>query len=56
METSLYREPTVCPVDRITDLQPDLVSTFTLVNVPPTLNFSFSISPSVMLEEEFVSF
>lgn len=56
METSLYCEPSVCPVDCITDLQPDLALTFTLVNVLPNPNFSFSISSSVMLEEESVSF
>lgn len=56
METSLYCEPTLCLVDRMADLQPDLVSAVTLVNVLPNPNFSFSISSSVMLEEESVSF
>lgn len=56
METSSRQEPGVGPVGCITDLQPDLASTFTLVDVFPTLYSSFSISSSVMLKEESLSF
>lgn len=37
MEASLYHEPRVGPDGCTTDSQPDLASTFTLVDVFPTL-------------------